>query len=71
VEFFDTSSSRSACFSSGCAFANQSFISYATNNGFKNNYPPLSIRFDNGDSKISDKILISGNKEDNMRWGIK
>jgi hypothetical protein len=71
VEFFDTSSSRSACSSSGCAFANHSRISYATDDGGGNLYPPVSIQFANGGSNVSDKILIKAGKSDNMRWEIR
>jgi hypothetical protein len=68
VRFYDSGDSRTACSSSGCASSSHSYISYATKDGSKNNFPPLSIRFDNYGSKISDKILFDGNKEDNMRW---
>lgn len=70
VRFFEFSESRSACSSSGCAFTNHYSISYDTNDGSDNNFPPLGIQFDNNGSKVNDKILIESGKSDNFRWGI-
>lgn len=45
LRFFDASSSRTACSSSGCASSNHMSISYTSNDGTGTIFPPLTIAF--------------------------
>ncbi|SEN13653.1 hypothetical protein SAMN05216436_11218 [bacterium A37T11] len=70
LRFFDTSNSRTACSSSGCASSSHSRHAYNSEDGSKVSFGTSHLQFSTDGGMISDDILIDSGKSDNMSWYI-
>jgi len=72
IRFFDTSNSRTACSSSGCASSYHTSLAYKTQPSLENeDLIPCNLNFLYNGQQISDVILFDSGKSDNQHWSVK